>query len=210
MKKKFKEIFLSEAGLERFQEIHQKHHDDRTLEKLSREDNGLVRYHSKHLLGCKHEMKWKGSLEFSRNLYRVESDPDLMMLQRTSCSGWAFQCRSCLESLGNCKEFPSVPSDYWGLIRTYMFVFLVKENLQPEPELEEEKGSPTIVMELGSVNRDIIEFIKKDETTVLSFLCSDQDPRKMKYLTKFSFYNGKILGKIFNAETTTFKVIFKF
>lgn len=207
MKKKFNEIFLGDSGLHRFQEIHEAYHDDRTAEKLSQEDNGLVRYHSKHLLGCKHEIKWKGSLDFSRNLYRAEADPDLMMLQRTSCSGWAFQCRSCLESPSNSKEPPRVPSDYWNLMRTYMFIFLVKENLQPEPELEEEKASPTLVLELGSVNRDIIEFLKKEETTVLSFLCSDEDPRSMKYLTRFSFYNGKILGKIFSPETTTFKVI---
>ena len=206
MKKKIKEIFLCDSGLQRFQEIHQRYHDDRTLEILSHEDNGLVRYHSKHLLGCKHEIKWKGSLEFSRNLYRVEVDPDLMLLQRTSCSGWAFQCRSCLESLSNCREPPSVPSDYWGLMRAFMFIFLVKETLQPQPE--EEKGIPTMVLELGSVNRDIIDFLKKEENSVLSFLCSDQDPRRMKYLTKFSFYNGKIIGKIFNPETTTFKVIF--
>ena len=64
------------------------------------------------------------------------------------------------------------------------------------------------MLELGSVNRDIIDFLKKDENSVLSFLCSDQDPRRMKYLTKFSVYNGKIIGKIFNPETTTFKVIF--
>ena len=210
MKKKFKEIFLCDSGLERFQEIHQKHHDDRTVEKVSQEDSGLVRYHSKHLMGCQHEIKWKGSLDFSRNLYRVETDPDLMMLQRTSCSGWAFHCRSCLQSPSRCQEppSPSVPPDYWSLMRTYMFVFLVKQNLQPEPELEEEKGSPTIVLELGSVNRDIIDFLKRDDTTVMSFLCSDQDPRRMKYLTRFSFYNGKILGKIFKSETTTFKLIF--
>ena len=89
-----------------------------------------------------------------------------------------------------------------------MFIFLVKENFQPQPEPEEEKGSPTIVLELGSVNRDIIDFLKKEENSVLSFLCSDQDPRRMKYLTKFSFYNGKIIGKIFNPETTTFKLVF--
>ena len=203
-KKRFQEILISDAGLRRFKDIHQNHHEG-ILERLSQGDNQLSRYHSKHLVGCQHDIKWKGLVEFSQDVYRCEVDPDLMIFQKTCFSAWAFQCRSCLESLNNRKELVEVPSNFWRLMRSSMLVLMIKVNVNPE--ISREREIPTIVFEFGSVNKDIIEFLKKSDTTVLSFLSNNKEPRKMEYLIQFYFHNGKVLGDIFYKGTETFQVI---
>ena len=86
-----------------------------------------------------------------------------------------------------------------------IFVLMIKVNVNPE--ISREREIPTIVFEFGSVNKEIIEFLKKSDTTVLSFLSNNKEPRKMEYLIKFYFHNGKVLGDIFYKGTETFQVI---
>ena len=200
LKKKFQDIILSDAGMGRFKDIHQTQHEG-AVERLSQEENLLVRFHAKHLVGCKHEMKWKGSMNFCHDL----PSPDMMIFQKSSCSAWAFQCRSCLESLSGSREPATIPQDFWSLMKDFMFVLLIKDNL--DPQICQDKHTPTIVLELGSVQRDVIEFMKRSDTTVLSFLSNDREPRNMKYLIKYFFHNGKMMGKIFDSETETFQVV---
>jgi len=184
MKADLKETFAESCGMDRFSAVNTDVHTDCNMKFLNTLENSLERFSARHLIGCPHDISWKGTVRYHRLLGRKT-------WAEFNFTAWAFQCRVIAEGKSNSgQHFEEVPSDFWKCLPKDLFILSIK---LPKASTFVSDRRPIFVMELGTTPPSFVADLDCGRRLSIAIVSENRTP---KYIVRFTVADGKIHGTI--------------